>query len=224
MTTRPARETDSRESRGQRSDDPASWLDVHGNALYRYARARREPRSSPRTSCRRLCWLPFQSRDRFQNRSSVRTWLLSILRHKIIDHYRSREPGRQPTQGNNQTTDTHITVRRGTDEAMSWSNDLLKILVLRCEEASILSSREIDEPLRLAERFALRGHLLVCNSCRTLRRQLRFLHATLQRRGIAIGEDGTDPEALSPEARMRIEGVLAEASDQGNGASQDPSG
>ena len=155
----------------------------------------------PRTSCRRPCWRRFQVRDRFQNRSSVRTWLLSILRHKIVDHYRRREPGRQPTQGNNETTDTHITVRRGTDEAMSWSNDLLKILVLRCEEASILSSREIDEPLRLAERFALRGHLLVCNSCRTLRRQLRFLHATLQRH--RYSQSGRTEPIQRPSRRKR---------------------
>jgi RNA polymerase sigma-70 factor (ECF subfamily) len=29
-----------------------------------------------------------QSRDRFQGRSTVRTWLLSILRRKVVDHYR----------------------------------------------------------------------------------------------------------------------------------------
>ena len=64
---------------------------------------------------------------------------------------------------------------------MSWSSDVLKILTLRCEEASLLASREIDEPLGLAERVALCGHSLVCRSCRRLRRQLLFLHVALQR-------------------------------------------
>lgn len=100
---------------------------------------------------------------------------------------------------------------------MSWSHDVWRILTLHCAEASTLASRELDDPLGLAERLALRGHLMVCRSCRTLRRQLQFLHEALQRKGAAHEANGADGETLSAAARARIDRVLAEAPDQGDG-------
>ena len=91
---------------------------------------------------------------------------------------------------------------------MNWPKDLIQILTIRCEEASFLTSRELDEPATLAEKLALRGHILVCRSCRRFRRQLLFLQAALHRRsadpeGAAAGQD-----VLSPEARDRIEKAI----------------
>ena len=105
---------------------------------------------------------------------------------------------------------------------MSWSRDVLKILTLRCEEASLLASRELDQPLGLAERVALRGHSLVCRSCRRLRRQLFFLHVALQRQDVTLLEKDDEDASLSPEARARIEHVLAEAFPNGNGDGTSP--
>ena len=98
---------------------------------------------------------------------------------------------------------------------MSWSNDLIRIFTLRCEEASILTSREHDEPLGLAEKLALRGHILVCRSCRRLRRQLQFLHSAMQRRIADPEGAGPGQDALSPEARARIEKAIMLASTEG---------
>jgi hypothetical protein len=95
---------------------------------------------------------------------------------------------------------------------MSWLEQLLKILTLRCEEASVLTSRELDEPLGLAERLAVRSHTLVCGSCRRFRRQVQFLRAALIRRDAAALEDGPGPDTLSPEARVRIKRALLQAS------------
>ena len=64
---------------------------------------------------------------------------------------------------------------------MTWSREWLRILTLRCEEASMLTSYELEERLSLANRMALRGHLLVCGSCRTLRHHLQFLRAAMRR-------------------------------------------
>ncbi len=95
---------------------------------------------------------------------------------------------------------------------MSWPEQVLKILTLHCEEASVLTSRELDEPLGLAERLAVRSHTLVCRSCRRFRRQLLFLRAALIRGDVASLENGPGRDALSPEARARIERALMEAS------------
>jgi hypothetical protein len=100
---------------------------------------------------------------------------------------------------------------------MSWSKPLLQILTLRCKEASLLASRELDEPLNLAERIALRGHHLICSSCRRFGQQIRFLHRAFQER--AERQPGwLDEEALSAHARERIEQVLTRAM----GEAEDP--
>jgi hypothetical protein len=94
---------------------------------------------------------------------------------------------------------------------MTLLERLLQVLTLKCEGASSLTSRELDEPLGLPELFALRGHLLACRSCRRFRRQLQFLRLALQRRSATLEESGFELDALSPEARARIERALAEA-------------
>jgi hypothetical protein len=97
---------------------------------------------------------------------------------------------------------------------MSWSKDLMQILTIRCEDASILTSTELDEPLSRAEKLAVQGHILVCRSCRRLRRQLHFLHAAIRRRNVDAEISGSDQDALSPEARLRIEKVIMLASSE----------
>jgi RNA polymerase sigma-70 factor (ECF subfamily) len=68
--------------------DPAAWPDEHGDALYRYARSRVGNRELAEDLVQDAFVAALQSRDRFQGRATVRTWLLSILRHKIMDHFR----------------------------------------------------------------------------------------------------------------------------------------
>jgi hypothetical protein len=94
---------------------------------------------------------------------------------------------------------------------MSWSEQVVRILTLKCEGASALASRELDEPLGPSQRLAMWGHLLACGPCRRFRRQVRFLRRALRERhaGPAVAEDGC--ESLSPEAKARIERALAEA-------------
>jgi hypothetical protein len=87
---------------------------------------------------------------------------------------------------------------------VSWSKDLFQILVLRCEGASELASRELDEPLGKLERMALYGHLLLCKSCRRFHRQLGLIRAAIQLRERRRAEILLDDVLLSTEARQRI--------------------
>jgi RNA polymerase sigma-70 factor, ECF subfamily len=75
--------------------DGAPWLVEHGDALYRYARSRVGDRELAEDLVQDAFLAALESRDRFQGRATVRTWLLSILRHKIVDHYR-RVAGSRP--------------------------------------------------------------------------------------------------------------------------------
>jgi hypothetical protein len=94
---------------------------------------------------------------------------------------------------------------------MSRTKGLLQILTLRCESASELASRELDEPLRALERAALWGHLLVCRSCRRFRGQIRLIRTALRLRERL--PSGAQPEVagLSAEARHRIARAIAAA-------------
>ena len=87
-----------------------------------------------------------------------------------------------------------------------WSR-LVLILTLRCEGGSELLSRQCDEPLPLAERLALRGHLLACGPCRRFGHHLRLIRQSVSRRA----SNPSRQDALSPEARTRIARALREA-------------
>lgn len=68
--------------------DASQWLDEHGNALYRYARSRVGRRELAEDLVQDTFLAAVKSREPFRNESTVRTWLISILRRKIIDHHR----------------------------------------------------------------------------------------------------------------------------------------
>ena len=71
-----------------RTQDASVWLNDHGDVLYRYARSRVGHREIAEDLVQEALLAAIQSRDRFQGHSTVRTWLLSILRNKVADHYR----------------------------------------------------------------------------------------------------------------------------------------
>jgi RNA polymerase sigma-70 factor, ECF subfamily len=97
MNAHPTPRTDDSE-RLSSAGDATAWLVEHGDALYRYARSRVGNREAAEDLVQDAFLAALQSRDRFQGRATVRTWLLSILRHKIVDHYR-RVAGSLPTVG-----------------------------------------------------------------------------------------------------------------------------
>lgn len=73
--------------------DPDGWLEKHGNYLYRYALCRLRSPELAEEKVQETFVGALQTQERFQGRASERTWLTSILRRKIFDHFRkiSRE-------------------------------------------------------------------------------------------------------------------------------------
>jgi len=69
------------------------WLEDHGDALFRYALVRVRNRETAEDLVQETLLAAFRAKDRFAGKSSVSTWLIGILKHKVIDHYRKR--GRQ---------------------------------------------------------------------------------------------------------------------------------
>ena len=84
-----------------------------------------------------------------------------------------------------------------------WS-DVYKILTLRCDESSQLLSAETDEQLKVAERIALRMHLLGCKACRRYRLQLRFMREFIMGFCNKILSGPTDLPPLDDAGKQRM--------------------
>ncbi len=58
---------------------------------------------------------------------------------------------------------------------MTWLKNIWYVLNCRCNTASRLLSDGSEQSLSRVQRWALRLHLMGCQSCRRFRRQLEFL-------------------------------------------------
>ncbi|MEW6210708.1 MAG: sigma-70 family RNA polymerase sigma factor [Acidobacteriota bacterium] len=83
---------------GRQALEPDIWLDRHGDALFRYALVRLRDHSLAEEMVQETLLAALQSHDKFAGQSSERTWLVGILKHKIVDHFRrlSRERPADP--------------------------------------------------------------------------------------------------------------------------------
>ncbi len=80
---------------GTRLSRPEVWLDEHGDALYRYARFRLNDSAVAEDLVQETLLAALQAQDSFAGRSTERTWLIGILKNKLIDHL--RKAGREIT-------------------------------------------------------------------------------------------------------------------------------
>jgi len=67
---------------------PDTWLDEHGAALYKYALVHTRDAYKAEEAVQETLLAALQARDRFSGSASVRTWLIGILKHKIMDMFR----------------------------------------------------------------------------------------------------------------------------------------
>ncbi|MBN1909092.1 MAG: sigma-70 family RNA polymerase sigma factor [Pirellulales bacterium] len=68
--------------------DPTTWLDRYGDTLYRYAILRVRSREQAEDLVQETLLAGLEARERFSGKSSEQTWLISILRRKIVDQFR----------------------------------------------------------------------------------------------------------------------------------------
>jgi hypothetical protein len=82
---------------------------------------------------------------------------------------------------------------------------------MNCKDASMLVSQSMDRSLSWRERLALRVHLLACDACTRLRKQLLFLRQLLRRMPTEVGMASSF--TLSPPARQRLHAMLQQQRD-----------
>lgn len=75
--------------------NPSALLADYGDYLFRYALARLYDEHLAEDAVQETLLAALQAKDGFSGKSSLRTWLTGILKHKIIDHFR-RSQREQP--------------------------------------------------------------------------------------------------------------------------------
>ena len=78
--------------------DPEGWVDRYGDCLYRHAMLRLRSPEIAADLVQETFLEALRGRGTFAGRSSERTWLVGILKHKIVDHF--RRTGRQQALAN----------------------------------------------------------------------------------------------------------------------------
>lgn len=77
--------------------NPKLWVQDHGDYLYNYAYYRVHSKEIGEDLVQETFFSAFKGKDSFRGESSELTWLLAILKRKVIDHYRKVSSGKEKT-------------------------------------------------------------------------------------------------------------------------------
>jgi RNA polymerase sigma-70 factor, ECF subfamily len=144
--------------------DPGSWVDLHGDYLFRYAFVRLRDESSAEDCVQEALLSAIQARASYGGKSTERTWLTGILKHKIIDHFRkhAREVPLDPSETDLSEFDPLF---ERNDEFVDHWHDSLSPRIWRRSPDDALQENEFfgvlqgcmsKLPERVANAFALR--------------------------------------------------------------------
>ncbi|MDN3581805.1 sigma-70 family RNA polymerase sigma factor [Mucilaginibacter flavus] len=73
--------------------NPRQWVEAHADYLYGYTLSRLNDEEQAKDLVQETFLAALEKVDKFEGKSSERTWLTAILKNKIIDVYRKRSSG-----------------------------------------------------------------------------------------------------------------------------------
>ena len=138
--------------------DPDRWVDEHGDALYSYAMLRLRNADSAAEVVQETFLEALKGRSKFLGRSSERTWLIGILKHKIIDLFR-RQARRERGVGGDEAAG--LEVGEFFDERGTWRvavdrwAELPEDVIERAEFWDVFRDCLAELPTSYAEAFTL---------------------------------------------------------------------
>ncbi len=68
--------------------NPNNWVNLHADYLFNYTISRINTHDLAKDIVQDTFFAALKAQDNFQGKASERTWLISILKRKIIDYYR----------------------------------------------------------------------------------------------------------------------------------------
>lgn len=142
--------------------DPERWLEEHGDVLYRFALARVRDPALAEDLVQETFLAALKARERFAGESSERSWLVGILKHKVMDAFRKKykdqlfvaEGDVEETTGRAFDAHGHWDVRGGHAPAR-WGSDATKAFE-QAEFKTVLDDCLGKLPPKTAAAFSLR--------------------------------------------------------------------
>ena len=141
----------------QETADSSDWLSSHGDYLFNLAVGQVRDPVVAEDLVQETFLAAIRARDRFSGRSSDRTWLIGILRHKIYDHLR-RVCRERPIRVD---ADSERPDQEAWDDSVLWAHDVAAECMEpshRMELAEFRNDLEIalgKLPVRIAQVFQL---------------------------------------------------------------------
>lgn len=83
------------------SIDPQVWVEEFGDYLFRFAQFRVRRREIAEELVQETFLAAWKGLDRFEGKSSLKTWLVTILKNKIMDHFRKASREHEVSAGEN---------------------------------------------------------------------------------------------------------------------------
>jgi RNA polymerase sigma-70 factor (TIGR02943 family) len=74
----------------RKSLEPSAWVDQHGDYLYRYAKSRLRDGDASEEVVQQSFLAALEHLDQFSGKGTERSWLLGILKRKIVDFIRQQ--------------------------------------------------------------------------------------------------------------------------------------
>ncbi len=117
--------------------NPSHWVELYGDDLFSYARWKVADEESAQDLVQETFLSALKSLSTFRGESQEKTWLFSILKHKISDHYRKLY-ARAP----------HESLEKGEEKIQNWFSEdghwkaERKPHVWKSDEKDVLESKE----------------------------------------------------------------------------------
>ncbi len=102
------------------SERATQWVDEHGDLLFRFAYQRTGSRETAEDLVQETLLSAFKSLDNFKEEASDRTWLMRILRNKIIDFYRKTRTRQSEDEV---SVKKEVSIDQFFDESGGWIPD-----------------------------------------------------------------------------------------------------
>ncbi len=102
------------------SERATQWVDDYGDLLFRFAFQRTGNREVAEDLVQETLLSGFKSLETFKEEASDKTWLMRILRNKIIDHYRKTRT--KQTEGE-VSQKKEVSINAFFDESGGWMPD-----------------------------------------------------------------------------------------------------
>lgn len=141
-------------SANEKSQAVSDWVDQYGDDLYRFAFARLRDQTSAEDVVQEAFIAAFKSLNEFRSESTVKTWLISILRNKIVDFIRKDQ--REKAKPVSFVEDVNITSGSlDGNRLKEWDGDPSNVIENQ-EFWEIFNNCVAKLPENLAESFLMR--------------------------------------------------------------------